>query len=126
MKSVLLVDDNPAQYRLLTELVKEAKSNITAYYAEDGQAGFEKYIELRDTVGRPDIILLDLRLGMGVGGYDVARMILHEEPDANIYFYTFFPHDLENVKTEIPILSKQLEIEDLIISLKKILGTERE
>ena len=57
---ILLVEDSPADVRLLREGLKEAKVNNSLHVAMDGQAALDF---VRDPGNpRPDLILLDLNL----------------------------------------------------------------
>jgi chemotaxis family two-component system response regulator Rcp1 len=59
---ILLVEDNPADVRLLREALQENNSTNTLRVAEDGQHAFD--ILLEDSVNNtlPDLIVLDLNL----------------------------------------------------------------
>jgi chemotaxis family two-component system response regulator Rcp1 len=68
---ILLVEDNPADIRLTTEIFKQAKLRNTLHVAEDGETALAM---LRDPARhKPDLILLDLNLP-GIDG----REVLHE------------------------------------------------
>jgi CheY-like chemotaxis protein len=62
--NILLVEDNPADVRLIQETLKEGKIRVNLLVAEDGVMGIEmlrKEGEYTD-LPQPDIILLDLNL----------------------------------------------------------------
>ena|SRR5581483_5692961 len=68
---ILLVEDNPADVRLTTEIFKQAKLANTLHVAEDGETALAM---LRDPArAKPDLVLLDLNLP-GIDG----REVLHE------------------------------------------------
>jgi two-component system, chemotaxis family, response regulator Rcp1 len=61
---ILLVEDNPGDYRLAMEVFKEAKVNNTMHIVTDGEEAI-KYLKKEgkyDDSPRPDLILLDLNL----------------------------------------------------------------
>lgn len=61
---ILLVEDNPGDYRLAMEVFKEAKVKNTLHIATDGEEAL-KFLKKEGNykdVARPDLILLDLNL----------------------------------------------------------------
>jgi CheY-like chemotaxis protein len=61
---ILLVEDNPGDYRLAMEVFKEAKVNNTMHIVTDGVEAI-KYLKNKGKYNdspRPDLILLDLNL----------------------------------------------------------------
>ena len=61
---ILLVEDNPGDYRLTKEALKEGKVYNNLYWVKDGVEAIE-FLKRRGNyadVPRPDIILLDLNL----------------------------------------------------------------
>jgi chemotaxis family two-component system response regulator Rcp1 len=61
---ILLVEDNPGDYRLTQEALKEGKVYNNLYWARDGVEALEflKQVGKFADAPRPDIILLDLNL----------------------------------------------------------------
>jgi CheY-like chemotaxis protein len=61
---ILLVEDNPGDYRLTQEALKEGKVYNNLYWARDGVEALEflKQVGKYADAPRPDIILLDLNL----------------------------------------------------------------
>lgn len=61
---ILLVEDNPGDYRLTKEALKEGKVYNNLYWAKDGfeALDFLKRRGVHASAPRPDIILLDLNL----------------------------------------------------------------
>ncbi|MEM8968773.1 MAG: response regulator [Bacteroidota bacterium] len=68
-KSVLLVEDNPGDARLVREALKGSKEPLDLSIASDGQEALDMLNTLR-----PDIILLDLNLPK-IDGRDVLKTI---------------------------------------------------
>jgi len=61
---ILLVEDNPGDYRLTQEALREGKVYNNLYWAQDGVEALE-FLRQRgrySDVPRPDIVLLDLNL----------------------------------------------------------------
>jgi CheY-like chemotaxis protein len=61
---ILLVEDNPGDYRLTQEALREGKVYNNLYWAQDGVEALE-FLRRRgrySDVPRPDIVLLDLNL----------------------------------------------------------------
>lgn len=78
--TILLVEDNPADVRLLVEAMKIGKSPATMYLARDGVEALEFLRHRPPFVGapRPDLILLDLNLPR-MSGLDVLRELKRDE-----------------------------------------------
>ena len=79
---ILLVEDNPGDYRLTQEALKEGKVYNNLYWARDGVEAldFLKQVGKFADAPRPDIILLDLNLPKKDG-----RQVLEEiKRDVNL------------------------------------------
>jgi CheY-like chemotaxis protein len=79
---ILLVEDNPGDYRLTQEALKEGKVYNNLYWARDGVEAldFLKQVGKFADAPRPDIILLDLNLPKKDG-----RQVLEEiKRDSNL------------------------------------------
>jgi chemotaxis family two-component system response regulator Rcp1 len=77
---ILLVEDNPADVRLMRESLKDSKLNVRLAVARDGD---EALASLRrqgryDAIPRPDLILLDLNLPKRSGRTVLAE--IKEDP----------------------------------------------
>jgi two-component system, chemotaxis family, response regulator Rcp1 len=73
---ILLVEDNPADVRLTTEVLKDAKLSNTIHVARDGVEALQ-YLRREGSFGNvpcPDMILLDLNLPR-LDGRDVLVQI---------------------------------------------------
>ena len=73
---VLLVEDNPADFRLTQEALKEAKIRNTLHSATDGVEALDFLYARGDHAGapRPDLVILDLNLPK-MDGREVLKAI---------------------------------------------------
>lgn len=76
-KTVLLVDDSKASRMIVGKTVKKLGHKIIGE-AAGGQEGFDKYCELK-----PDVVLSDIEMPE-VSGYDMLKMIMEFDRDANV------------------------------------------
>jgi CheY-like chemotaxis protein len=75
---VLLVEDNPADVRLVKEAFLEGPGNERLHVCQDGTAGIEFLRRADADAHRPDLVLLDLNLP-GKGGREVLAEIKSDE-----------------------------------------------
>ena len=71
---ILLVEDNPADARLLQEVFNEVSTDITFRVANDGAEGLEMLSRLNSRSRHPDLVLLDLNLPK-ISGHEVLATI---------------------------------------------------
>jgi chemotaxis family two-component system response regulator Rcp1 len=78
---ILLIEDNPADCRLIEEALKTNGRPYTLWVSHDGVQGLRMLLRAEPyaNVPRPDIILLDLNLP-GLSGWEVLRSI-KQHPD---------------------------------------------
>ncbi|HEX7712137.1 MAG TPA: response regulator [Sphingomonadaceae bacterium] len=77
---ILLVEDNPADVRLIQEGFREAKVHNLVHAVTTGQDALD-FLRRREShadAARPDLILLDLNLP-GIGGHEVLAEIKQDE-----------------------------------------------
>ena len=77
---ILLVEDNPADVRLIQEGFREAKVHNLVHAVTTGQDALD-FLHRREShadAARPDLILLDLNLP-GIGGHEVLAEIKQDE-----------------------------------------------
>jgi CheY-like chemotaxis protein len=76
---LLLVEDNPADIRLLQEMLKEAAVSLHLSIVHDGTAAlaFLRRLAPYTQAMRPDLILLDLNLP-GKSGFEVLQEVSQE------------------------------------------------
>ena len=112
--NVLIVEDNKMNQKVLSKMLEMLGCSFEI--AENGLDGFAKA-----TNRRYDIIFMDLILP-GIDGYESARKILEETPDAFIVAITADSMPASRSKAELSgikeFISKPVRIEDL----KKLLA----
>jgi len=74
MPEILLIEDNPADVRLLSEAFRVLGPDIRVHVAHDGAEGLAMISGQNANKWRPDLILLDLNLPK-VSGHDVLVSI---------------------------------------------------
>jgi two-component system response regulator len=83
MVEILLVEDNPTDIELTLMALKECKLGNTIHVAQDGEEALDfifgrgKY-EVRNSILKPRVILLDLKLPK-IGGIEVLKAIRADE-----------------------------------------------
>lgn len=83
-RGLLVVENDPMTRSLLAELLeKEGYAVSTAANASDARRVF--------TATDPDGVILDVDLGPGPTGFDVADVLLAERPDLAVIFLTNLP-----------------------------------
>jgi two-component system cell cycle response regulator DivK len=76
MKTILYVEDNELNRKIVRDLLKRTKYRLVE--AHDGEAGVAKALEIK-----PDLILMDIQLPK-MSGLDATRKLRAEAATANI------------------------------------------
>lgn len=71
---LLVIEDNPADVRLLEEVFNELHANVEFSVAKDGEEALERLVTGAQSGHRPDLVLLDLNLPK-VSGHEVLARI---------------------------------------------------
>ena len=76
MYQILLVEDNPADARLMSEALTDVKVSAALCWVSSGEAALDQMrrTEFADGDRRPDLVLLDLNLP-GLNGHEVLLQI---------------------------------------------------
>ena len=78
-----VAEDHPLARESLVQLLESAEDILIVGEAADG----EEALELADSVGEPDIFLVDIRLP-GIDGLEVTRRLSDEHPDVRVIILT--------------------------------------
>ncbi len=114
--TILIVDDNPTNLRLLADYLPEVDFEILA--AEDGEAALEL---LQYT--QPDIILLDVMMPV-LDGFETCRRLKNkpETKDIPVIFMTALSQTTDKVKGfqvgAVDYITKPFQQEEVLIRLK--------
>ena len=118
-KTILYVEDNAVNRRLVRDLLKQ--TTYTLVEAIDGEAGVAKALELR-----PDLILMDIQLPK-ISGLEATRRLRAEAATANtpIIAITSFALSGDDQKAKeagaTAYLAKPYSPRDLLALIRKIL-----
>ena len=81
---ILLVDDDPSQVHLLSQVLKDVGQ---LYFEQDGVAALSRVVTLR-----PDVILLDIQMP-GLDGFEVLRQLQSSQTKRHIPVIFITAHD---------------------------------
>ena len=119
MKTILYVEDNEMNRKIVRDLLKRTK--YTLVEAHDGEAGVAKALEIR-----PDLILMDIQLPK-ISGLDATRQLRAQAATANtpIIAITSFALSGDDVKAKeagaTAYLAKPYSPFDLLTLIRKLL-----
>ena len=119
MKTILYVEDNEMNRKIVRDLLKRTKYNLVE--AHDGEAGVAKALEIR-----PDLILMDIQLPK-ISGLDATRKLRAETATANtpIIAITSFALSGDDQKAKeagaTAYLAKPYSPFDLLTLIRKLL-----
>ena len=83
-RTVLIVDDDPVQRRLYSEII--ASMGFRALTADDGEGALDLLLDINNA-DKPDAVLLDLNMP-GVDGMTVMERVVPVQPDLPIVVLT--------------------------------------
>jgi DNA-binding NtrC family response regulator len=116
---VLIVDDEQIILRLATTAIAEA--GFRAAVAENGAAGLECYLKLKDEIC---LVLADVLMPT-VTGIEMAERILGIDPNAKIVLMSGYSDAVlqtQEHKPALPFIRKPFLSDDLIQKIRFVLG----
>jgi DNA-binding response OmpR family regulator len=115
---VLVVDDEPIVVRACCIAIAEA--GFRPVIAENGAAGLETFIRVRDDVC---LVLSDVVMP-GLNGVEMAQQILAIEPTVKILLMSGYSDEIIKLQgnTELPVIRKPFLGSDLTRRVKSLLG----
>ena len=124
MGRILIMDDD-RQMRESVSLML-GLSGYESADADDGEEAIKKYVAARDA-GRPfDVVLLDLRVPVGMGGLEAVKKLLEIDPAVKAIASSGYPDDPAMLEFKahgfVASLPKPFKIDALRNALKAILG----
>jgi CheY-like chemotaxis protein len=119
-KRVLIVDDEPANLRMLTYVLSD-KGYETAE-AKDGLEALELLAQ-----SRFDLVISDVRMPR-MDGVALARHIVSSQPVTPIFLMTAYYFDSRDdiLALNVPCLGKPFSFDELLSQIEKVLGEERQ
>jgi len=116
--SILLIDDHPVVRTGYRRLLENTPNMHVVAEAENGEKGFQLYVE-----HRPDVTILDLNMP-GIGGLETIRRIKAHNPDASILVFSM----LNNVTMAqrslkagaLGFISKQSGIGEMVQAVRQV------
>ena len=119
MTKILVVDDEPANVRILTYIL-----NLQGYETAGAKDGVEALELLAQS--RFDLVLSDVKMPR-LSGVALARQLLSHKPVTPIVLMTAYDFDnREDIcAINVPCLSKPLSFDQLLSQLQKVIGDER-
>ena len=120
---ILVVDDEQIVLRLATTAIAEA--GFRAAVAENGAAGLECYLKLKDEIC---LVLADIVMP-AVNGIELAERILEIEPNAKVLLMSGYSDVVLHTQgswQRLPLIRKPFLAAALIAKIQSILGTSAE
>lgn len=120
-KTVLVAEDEPANFLFIEKIVKPTQANIVR--AENG----EEALELIKNTPNIDLVLMDIYMP-GMDGFETTEKIRQLRPDLPVVAQTFYENQIEKEKVENAhfddFISKPININKLLIIMQKYLKGE--
>ena len=87
---VLVMDDDEMVRGVIREMLEELGCEVEE--APEGRSALERYIAARAAGRRFDVCVLDVTVPGGMGGEELARLILERDPDARLVVASGYAH----------------------------------
>ena len=119
MTKILVVDDEPANLRLLWYVL--SRKGYETAEAKDGLEALDLLAQ-----SRFDLVISDVRMPR-MDGVALARHIVSSQPIIPIFFMTAYQFDSrEDISAlDVPCLAKPFSFDQLLSQIHKVLGEER-
>lgn len=118
MATILIVDDSRTSRRILRNILTENGYEVVGE-AENGQVGYEKYIELR-----PDLVTLDITMPT-LDGLGALEKIMELDKDAKIVMVTAAGQKSKMVEAiklgAAEFIQKPFEAEQILSVIKTVI-----
>lgn len=120
---VMVVDDHPMVREGLVAMLSPYKDIEVVGTCADGREAVAKALTTN-----PDVILMDIKMG-GLNGFETARLILSQQPEAKIIFLTIF-EDAESIRQALQAggsgyILKQVSQEKLAEAIRRAYQGEK-
>ncbi len=123
-KTILVIDDNEGDVRLIEEKLVDAQINVNIIRAKTGEEGIRLAQEVK-----PDLIMMDIMLP-GMNGGEAARILKEDERTAQIplkFLSVLYPNDDKQKQKEINIgkdvydlIAKPIDEQTLILIMSEL------
>lgn len=116
VKSVLIVDDDPIQIKILEKILLDQGYEL--HSSEDAAKGLQMAMDLK-----PDMILLDVMMPV-INGYNFCKLMKTENPDIYIVMVTS-RDELEDIKIGLEVgadayMGKPINKDELMRTIRVI------
>jgi two-component system, cell cycle sensor histidine kinase and response regulator CckA len=116
---ILCVDDEPIILRLCS--IAAAEGGFRVAVAENGAAGYEAFLRLRDDVC---LVLADVVMAGKLNGIEMAQKILELDPAMKILMMSGYTDEIINLegKNKLPLIRKPFLAQELLKRIRFLLG----
>jgi CheY-like chemotaxis protein len=122
-RSIAVLDDDPAFLEVMDDLLRDEGYEVQLIAFSTTQ---DAYTQI--SVGFPDLVMLDLRVGDFNNGYDLLKMLRTDQRTARIPVIlctgdAFFLKNKQEMLTRLDAypLEKPFDIEELLLLLRRLL-----
>ena len=121
-KSVLYIEDNPVNMRLVQLLIANKLSGVEFHQAEEPFLGLELALKIR-----PSLILLDINLP-GIDGYEVFKRLQNDERTSSIPVIAVsanaMQQDIQNALSKgfVDYITKPIHVKEFTEKVQKVIG----
>ncbi len=88
-KKILIIEDEKAMQDLIKLYIAKSSLDIEVHSSYSGEEGVKAYKKLMEKGGKPDVVIMDLKLP-GIDGVEATQKILKVDENAAVYGFTAF------------------------------------